>query len=111
MHFDLSHSGVKIFQANEIYHLVDQFNSHREQMKQLNQEKHQHLAVFPCQLKILPQYIFNTRDPIICGVRVEEGFIKLGTPICVPSKDVCVRILRLSLSIDIYLVYRIGSNC
>ncbi|CAF3572941.1 unnamed protein product [Rotaria sordida] len=79
--------GVKIFRHDEIYRLCDMFISYQEQIKKTNQEKYQHLAIFPCKLKILPQYVFNTRDPIVCGVLVEDGFIKLGTPICVPSKD------------------------
>ncbi|CAF1301674.1 unnamed protein product [Adineta ricciae] len=79
--------GVKIFQADIIYHLFDMFIAHRERVKKENQEKFRHLAVFPCKLKVLPQFIFNSRDPIICGVVVEDGFVKLGTPICVPSKD------------------------
>jgi translation initiation factor 5B len=70
------------------------FISHREQMKKGDQEKYRHDAVFPCKLKILPRCVFNSRDPIVCGVRVEDGFIKLGTPICVPSKDVCIKIIR-----------------
>lgn len=79
--------GVKIFQADIIYHLFDMFIAHRERLKKENQEKNRHLAVFPCKLRVLPQYIFNSRDPIICGVIVEDGFVKLGTPICVPSKE------------------------
>ncbi|UJR25567.1 hypothetical protein I4U23_006912 [Adineta vaga] len=79
--------GVKIFQADIIYHLFDMFIAHRERVKKENQEKFRHLAVFPCKLKVLPQFIFNSRDPIICGVIVEDGFVKLGTPICVPSKE------------------------
>ena len=59
-------------------------------MKKVNQDKYRHLAVFPCKLKILPHCVFNQRDPIICGVRVEDGFIRLGTPICVPSNNVCI---------------------
>lgn len=39
-------------------------------------------------LKILPQFIFNSRDPIVMGVMVEAGIVKEGTPICVPSKEV-----------------------
>lgn len=35
----------------------------------------------------MPQYIFNSRDPIVVGVCVEAGFIKEGTPLCVPSKE------------------------
>ncbi|CAF0917376.1 unnamed protein product [Adineta ricciae] len=79
--------GVKIFQADIIYHLFDMFIAHRERVKKENQEKFRHLAVFPCKLKVLPQFVFNSRDPIICGVVVEDGFVKLGTPICVPSKE------------------------
>lgn len=47
-----------------------------------------HIAVFPCKMKILPQYIFNSRDPIVMGVTVEAGQVKQGTPMCVPSKNV-----------------------
>lgn len=47
-----------------------------------------HIAVFPCKLRILPQFIFNSRDPIVMGVTVEAGLLKTGTPLCVPSKGV-----------------------
>jgi translation initiation factor 5B len=76
------------------------FESHREEMRKVNQEKYRHLAVFPCKLKILPQYVFNKRDPIICGVRVEDGFIKLGTPICIVSKDAVIVDLGRVMSIE-----------
>ncbi|CAF1332081.1 unnamed protein product [Rotaria magnacalcarata] len=79
--------GVKIFQNDEIYRLRDMFVSYRKNKKEDEKEKFRHLAVFPCKLKILPQYIFNVRDPIICGVLVEDGFITNGTPICVPSNN------------------------
>lgn len=39
-------------------------------------------------LQILPQFIFNSRDPIVMGVMIENGIVKEGTPICVPSKEV-----------------------
>ncbi|CAF4241005.1 unnamed protein product [Rotaria socialis] len=79
--------GVKIFQNDEIYRLCDMFLAYRKNKKNDDKENFRHLAVFPCKLKILPQYIFNARDPIICGVLVEDGFITNGTPICVPSNN------------------------
>ena len=34
------------------------------------------------------KHIFNTRDPIVVGVMVENGIVKEGTPLCVPTKEV-----------------------
>lgn len=79
--------GVKIFQADIIYHLFDKFMAYREELKQRKREEFKHIAVFPCRLRVLPQFVFNSRDPIVCGVMVEAGIVKEGTPICVPSKD------------------------
>ena len=36
-------------------------------------------------MKILPQHIFNQKDPIIVGVEVVEGILKVGTPLCIPA--------------------------
>jgi len=43
------------------------------------------VAVFPSIIRILPQHVFNQKDPIILGVEVVEGILKIGTPLCVPS--------------------------
>ncbi|XP_039745788.1 eukaryotic translation initiation factor 5B isoform X2 [Pararge aegeria] len=79
--------GVKIFAADIIYHLFDKFTAYREELKQKKREEFKHIAVFPCKLKIMPQFVFNSRDPIVAGVMVEAGVVKEGTPICVPSKE------------------------
>ncbi|XP_023173330.2 eukaryotic translation initiation factor 5B [Drosophila hydei] len=92
--------GVKIFQADIIYHLFDKFTSYREELKQKKREEFRSIAVFPCKLKILPQFIFNSRDPIVMGIMVENGIVKVGTPICVPSKEF----------VDIGIVTSIESN-
>lgn len=47
-----------------------------------------HVAVFPVKLRVLPQFIFNSRDPIVMGVCIDAGVLKQGTPLCVPSKGV-----------------------
>uniref|UniRef100_A0AAY4DFU3 Eukaryotic translation initiation factor 5B n=1 Tax=Denticeps clupeoides TaxID=299321 RepID=A0AAY4DFU3_9TELE len=78
--------GVRVFSAEIIYHLFDAFTKYREGYKKQKQEEFKHIAVFPCKLRILPQFIFNSRDPIVMGVTVEAGVIKQGTPLCVPSK-------------------------
>ncbi|XP_066563025.1 eukaryotic translation initiation factor 5B isoform X2 [Amia ocellicauda] len=78
--------GVRIFSAEIIYHLFDAFTKYREDYKKQKQDEFKHIAVFPCKLRILPQFIFNSRDPIVMGVTVEAGVIRQGTPLCVPSK-------------------------
>ncbi|XP_052460426.1 eukaryotic translation initiation factor 5B [Carassius gibelio] len=78
--------GVRIFSAEIIYHLFDAFTKYREDYKKQKQDEFKHIAVFPCKLRILPQFIFNSRDPIVMGVTVDAGVLRTGTPVCVPSK-------------------------
>ncbi|XP_043092746.1 eukaryotic translation initiation factor 5B isoform X1 [Puntigrus tetrazona] len=78
--------GVRIFSAEIIYHLFDAFTKYREDYKKQKQDEFKHIAVFPCKLRILPQFIFNSRDPIVMGVTVDAGVLRTGTPLCVPSK-------------------------
>ena len=75
--------GVRIFSADIIYHLFDQFTAH---MKQLEEQKRQDAlpsAIFPCVLTMVPDAIFNKRAPLIMGVEVTEGILKIGTPLCI----------------------------
>nr|XP_046237727.1 eukaryotic translation initiation factor 5B [Scatophagus argus] len=78
--------GVRIFSAEIIYHLFDAFTKYREDYKKAKQDEFKHVAVFPVKLRVLPQFIFNSRDPIVMGVTVEAGVLRQGTPLCVPSK-------------------------
>lgn len=75
---------VRIFTADIIYHLFDQFTRFMEELNEKRREDAAAVAVFPSICKILPQHIFNQKDPIIIGVDVMEGILKVGTPLCVP---------------------------
>ncbi|XP_050211250.1 eukaryotic translation initiation factor 5B [Mercurialis annua] len=79
--------GVKIFMADIIYHLFDQFKAYIDNLKEEKKKEAADEAVFPCILKIIPDCVFNKKDPIVLGVEVSEGILKVGTPICVPDKD------------------------
>jgi translation initiation factor 5B len=78
--------GVRIFTADIIYHLFDQFTAYVEQSSEQQKEAAKDVAVFPCVLKIFEEHIFNTRSPIVVGVRVEEGILRKGTPIVVTTR-------------------------
>lgn len=82
--------GVRIFQAEIIYHLFDKFTAHIEDVKRKQREQYKSIAVFPCKLKILPTCIFNKRDPIVIGVEVMAGKLKTDTPIYVVEKEILI---------------------
>ena len=71
--------GVKIFTADIIYHLFDDFTKHMAQLAEQKKEDSKLLAVFPCVLK--PVAVFNKTDPIVIGVDVTEGNLRLLTPV------------------------------
>ncbi|GER26595.1 translation initiation factor [Striga asiatica] len=79
--------GVKIFIAEIIYHLFDQFKAYIDNLKEERKREASEEAVFPCVLKIMPNCVYNKKDPILLGVDVLEGTVKVWTPICVPQKD------------------------
>ena len=82
---DKSH--VRIFEADIIYHLLDSFNNYVRSIEEANRETASQDAITPCILEILPNCIFNNRNPIIIGVLVKEGELRIGTPLCVTGKN------------------------
>uniref|UniRef100_A0A0E0HJ85 Eukaryotic translation initiation factor 5B n=1 Tax=Oryza nivara TaxID=4536 RepID=A0A0E0HJ85_ORYNI len=80
-------SGVRIFVADIIYHLFDQFTAYIKNLREEKKKESAEEAVFPCVLKIMPNCVFNKKDPIVLGVDVLEGIAKVGTPLCIPTKE------------------------
>lgn len=76
---------VRVFYADIIYHLFDQFSNYMNGITAARKAEAAAIAVFPCVLKIFPQYVFNKSDPIILGVEVIEGTLRVGTPLSIPS--------------------------
>jgi hypothetical protein len=61
-----------------------------EQIKEKRRAESKDVAVFPCVLDILGQHIFNKKNPIIMGVKVHEGILQPGTPLCFFKARACV---------------------
>ncbi|CAN7034850.1 eukaryotic translation initiation factor 5B isoform X2 [Brassica rapa] len=74
--------GVKIFSADIIYHLFDQFKGYVKDVRDEERKETASEVVFPCVLKILPNHVFKRGNPIILGVEVIDGILKVGTPMC-----------------------------
>ncbi|XP_037467339.1 eukaryotic translation initiation factor 5B-like [Triticum dicoccoides] len=92
-------SGLKIITADTVYRLVNIYTEHIKGLKEAKKMQFAAEAVFPCTLKILPNRVYHSKDPIVCDVEVVEGVVKVGTPICVftQSKDKSKNIIVHSL--------------
>lgn len=77
---------VQVKSELPIFHILSRDNSIRVRCRFAIT----HIRVFSSSLQVLPQHIFKSRDPIVMGVMVENGIVKVGTPICVPSKSVSI---------------------
>ena len=79
--------GIKIFTANIIYNLFDDFMAYVDVCKNERKGELGTKAVFPCILEMVKDACFNASNPIVIGVKVVEGVLKIGTPLCVPDRD------------------------
>lgn len=71
--------GVKIFTADIIYHLFDDFTKHMAALTEQRKEEAKLLAIFPCVIN--PVAVFNKKDPIVIGIDVIEGSLRMHTPL------------------------------
>ncbi|KAL6942082.1 eukaryotic translation initiation factor 5B [Hanseniaspora vineae] len=77
--------GIKIFNAEVIYHLFDAFTAYQKELNDKKREEYGSQVVFPCVLNTIQ--IINKRGPMIIGVDVMEGTLRIGTPICAVKVD------------------------
>ena len=87
-------TGLKLFKANVIYHLFDQFMKYHENMIKERQMELAPMAVFPCVLHTITA--FNKRDPIILGVDVVKGVLKIGTTLCVKNGEEVIKLGKVT---------------
>jgi len=80
-------NGIKVFTANIIYHLFDEFTAYVKKCRDERKGVEGSKAIFPCILEMVKGAIFNNKSPILIGVTVKAGILKVGTPLCVPEKD------------------------
>lgn len=88
--------GVRIFTAPIIYHLEEMFLKYLEEIEEAKKRAHASEAVWPCILEMLgAEFAFNKRNPLVLGVEVLHGELRLGTPISVPSRN-CICLGRVT---------------
>jgi translation initiation factor 5B len=73
--------GVRIFEANIIYHLVDDYTTWMRGEQEARLTKEFDKFVMPAKLKVLPGFVFRRARPAIFGVEVEAGIIRPKYPL------------------------------
>lgn len=71
--------------ADIIYHLFDSFKAYNQEITEAKRRDAAPQAVWPCRLKIIAA--FAKRDPIILGVDILDGTLRVGTPLAVVKID------------------------
>ncbi|ODQ68432.1 hypothetical protein NADFUDRAFT_49072 [Nadsonia fulvescens var. elongata DSM 6958] len=76
---------ITIFSADIIYHLFDNFVAYQKKMLEQKKKDNLDSAIFPAVLKIV--HVINKRNPMIVGVDIAEGALRIGTPISAVKID------------------------
>jgi len=87
---------VKIMTADIIYHLTEAYRKHMEEFWERQMEILKEKVVFPCILEIVPNCVFTKRSPLVLGVKVEEGTLRVGTPLAVVREGEVVGIGKIA---------------
>lgn len=70
--------GIKIFDNNIIYRLIEDYKEWCLQKKERDIEKKLEEVMRPVELKVLPGFVFRQSDPAVFGVEVLRGYLKPG---------------------------------
>ena len=85
-------NNIKIFVDDVIYHLFDKFIEFKKQCELERKKEKEKEAIFPCNLKTV--MFINKKDPLIIGVSVIEGILKIGTPIYCVEKNLPIGVVE-----------------
>lgn len=85
-------NNIKIFNDNIIYHLFDSYIEFKKECALERKKQKEKEAIFPCILKIV--MFINKKDPLIIGVDVVEGILKVGTPLYCPEKKLAIGVVE-----------------
>jgi translation initiation factor 5B len=65
--------------------LFDAFTAYNAEITEAKRRDQAPQAIWPCRLKTIAA--FAKRDPIILGVDILDGSLRVGTPLCVVKVD------------------------
>ena len=69
-------SGVKLFESDVIYQLIEEYEEYVEEMERAQQETVLDNITRPSRFQILPDHTFRQNDPAVVGVEVLSGTLR-----------------------------------
>ncbi|MCL4311527.1 MAG: translation initiation factor IF-2, partial [Candidatus Thermoplasmatota archaeon] len=75
---NMEYNNAKVISGNVIYSMIDDLNKWLEFKKHEIEEEKKNSRPVPSKLVILPDYIFRAAKPVIVGIRVLSGRVKVG---------------------------------
>lgn len=67
--------------------MFDEFTAYVKECQDNRKNDGGTAAIFPCTVEIVKDAVFRRNGPIILGVIVTAGQLRIGTPLCVPDKE------------------------
>lgn len=77
--------GVKIFDGDIIYTIIDNFRKWREELKLTREKQKIEALIKPGKIKLLKDFIFRRSKPAIIGIRVLAGELRRGSMLIKPD--------------------------
>lgn len=87
---------VTVTTADIVYHLAEKFREHMREHWEKAAAALKEKVVFPCILAIIPGCVFTRRSPLVLGVRVVAGTLRLGTPLVVVKEEGTVSVGKIT---------------
>jgi len=72
---------VTVITSPVIYHILEKYEQHVEELKKKIEMRELSKLVRPCKFFALKGYVFRQSNPAIFGVEIEHGSIKTGDPV------------------------------
>ncbi|MFB6193084.1 MAG: translation initiation factor IF-2 [Candidatus Nanohaloarchaea archaeon] len=71
--------GVKVFQSEVIYEIIDSYTEWREKLERERREKALSNTSRPAKIRLMPDHVFRSSNPAVVGVEVIEGVLSTGS--------------------------------
>jgi len=100
--------GVKIISADIIYHLFDRYVEYKTYLREEAKQNLVGEIVWPCVVEVILQ--INNKNPIIVGVEVKRGELRIGTPLALDKERTLGRVTSIEANNKKLLSAKVGDK-